>query len=116
MLVFPPDVDKTGAKLLTVCELGYAKRSDFADYRTQARAGRGIINVKITEKNGKVVGVLSVVDDDQIMAVTKQGMVVRSSPSEIRETGRSAVGVKLISLEPGDTVSSVAYLASKDEE
>lgn len=116
MLVFAPDVDKTGAKLLTVCELGYAKRSDFADYRTQARAGKGIINVKITEKNGKVVGVLSVMDDDQIMAVTKQGMIVRSSPSEIRETGRSAVGVKLISLEPGDKVSSVAFLASKDEE
>ncbi len=116
MLVFPPDVDKTGAKLLTVCELGYAKRSDFADYRTQSRAGKGIINVKITEKNGKVVAVLSVVDDDQIMAVTKKGMIVRSSPSEIRETGRSAVGVRLISLESGDKVSSVAYLASKDEE
>lgn len=116
MLVFAPDVDKTGAKLLTVCELGYAKRSDFADYRTQSRAGKGIINVKITEKNGKVVAVLSVVDDDQIMAVTKKGMIVRSSPSEIRETGRSAVGVRLISLEPGDKVSSVAYLASKDEE
>lgn len=116
MLVFPPEVDKTGAKLLTVCELGYAKRSDFTDYRTQSRAGKGIINVKITEKNGKVVAVLSVVDDDQIMAVTKQGMIVRSSPSEIRETGRSAVGVRLISLDQGDKVSSVAYLASKDEE
>lgn len=66
----------------------YAKRSDFADYRTQARAGKGIINVKITEKNGKVVGVLSVMDDDQIMAVTKQGMIVRSSPS-IRETAEA---------------------------
>ncbi len=116
MLVFAPDVDKTGAKLLTVCELGYAKRSDFADYRTQSRGGKGIINVKVTEKNGRVVGVLTVMDDDQIMAVTKKGMVVRSSPSEIRETGRSAIGVRLISLESGDQVSSVAHAFSREEE
>ncbi len=116
MLVFAPDVDKTGAKLLTVCELGYAKRSDFADYRTTSRAGKGIINVKVTEKNGKVVAVLTVTDDDQIMAVTKKGMVVRSSPVEIRETGRSAVGVRLISLESGDQVSSIAHLASREDE
>ncbi len=116
MLVFAPDVDKTGAKLLTVCELGYAKRSDFADYRTTSRGGKGIINVKITDKNGLVVAVLTVNDDDQIMAVTKKGMVVRSSPSEIRETGRSAVGVRLISLEKGDKVSSIAPVFGKEEE
>jgi DNA gyrase subunit A len=116
MLVFAPDVDKTGAKLLTVCALGYAKRSDFADYRTQSRGGKGIINVKITEKNGHVVGVLSTMVDDEIMAVTKKGMVVRSSPSEIRETGRSAVGVRLISMEAGDTLSSVAHVVGKEED
>ncbi|MEI7998015.1 MAG: DNA gyrase subunit A [Candidatus Omnitrophota bacterium] len=116
MLVFAPDVDKTTAKLLTVCELGYAKRSDFADYRTQSRGGKGIINVKVTDKNGPVVCVLTVTDEDQIMAVTKKGMVVRSSPSEIRETGRSAVGVKLISLDSGDQVSSIAHVAFREEE
>jgi len=116
MLVFAPDVDKTGAKLLTVCELGYAKRSDFADYRTQSRAGKGIINVKVTEKNGPVVAVLSVMDGDQIMAVTKKGMVVRSSPSEIRETGRSAQGVRLIRLQAKDTVSSIAHVVGKEDE
>ncbi len=116
MLVFAPDVDKTGAKLLTVCELGYAKRSDFADYRTQARGGRGIINVKLTEKNGPVVTVMTTMDDDEIMAVTKKGMVVRSSPSEIRETGRSAVGVRLISLQKDDAVSSIAHVVGKEEE
>ena len=116
MLVFAPDVDKTGAKLLTVCELGYAKRSDFADYRTTSRGGKGIINVKLTDKNGPVVGVLTTHDEDEIMAVTKQGMVVRSSPSEIRETGRSAVGVRLISLQKGDAVSSIAHVVGKEEE
>ncbi len=116
MLVFAPDVDKTGAKLLTVCELGYAKRSDFAEYRTQSRGGKGIINVKITEKNGSVVGVTTVMDGDEIMAVTKQGMVVRSNPSEIRETGRSAVGVRLITMGSGDKVSSIAHVVGHEEE
>lgn len=116
MLVFAPDVDKTGAKLLTVCELGYAKRSDFADYRTQSRAGKGIINVKLTDKNGPVVGVMATNDDDEIMAVTKQGMVVRSSPSEIRETGRSAIGVKLINLTKGDKVIAIAHVVGKEED
>ena len=116
MLVFAPDVDKTGAKLLSVCELGYAKRSDFADYRTQTRGGKGIINVKITDKNGAVVGVMTVSDGDEIMAVTKKGMVVRSSPSEIRETGRSAVGVRLISMEAGDKLSSIAHVVLSHEE
>ncbi len=115
MLVFAPDVDKTGAKLLTVCELGYAKRSDFADYRTTSRGGKGIINVKLTEKNGAVVGVLTTNDDDEIMAVTKQGMVVRSSPSEIRETGRSAVGVRLIALGKSDAVTSIAHVVGKED-
>jgi DNA gyrase subunit A len=116
MLVFPPDVDKTGAKLLSVCELGYAKRSDFADYRTQSRGGKGVINVKITDKNGAVIGVMTVSEGDEIMAVTKKGMVTRSSPSEIRETGRSAVGVRLISMAAGDTVSSIAHVVSHEEE
>jgi DNA gyrase subunit A len=116
MLVFAPDIDKTGAKLLSVCELGYAKRSDFADYRTQSRGGKGIINVKITDKNGAVVGVMAVSDGDEIMAVTKKGMVVRSSPSEIRETGRSAVGVRLISMDADDRLSSVAHVVSHEEE
>ncbi len=114
MLVFPMDVDKTGAKLLTVCALGYAKRSDFTDYRTQSRSGKGIINVKLTDKNGPVVCVMATKEDDEIMAVTKGGKVVRSSPSEIRETGRSAVGVRLIALDPGDTVASVACVEGKE--
>jgi len=116
MLVFAPDVDKTGAKLLTVCELGYAKRSDFTDYRTTSRGGKGIINVKLTDKNGAVVGVMTTNDDDEIMAVTKEGMVVRSSPSEIRETGRSAVGVRLIALHKGDAVTAIAHVVRHEEE
>ena len=115
MVVFPPDIDKTGSTLLTVTAKGYAKRSDFGDYRTQSRGGKGIINVKMTDRNGHVVGVLDVQKDDEIMAVTKTGMVVRCSPDEIRETGRSAVGVRLITLKGTDAVTSVANVVHKDE-
>lgn len=114
--VFPPDVAKTGSTLLTVTSLGFAKRSDFNDYRTQSRGGKGIINVKCTPKNGHVVGVLTALLEDEIMAVTKQGMVVRCPTKDIRESGRSTQGVRLISLEKGDEVSSVANVVAKDDE
>ncbi|MCA9403478.1 MAG: DNA gyrase subunit A [Candidatus Omnitrophica bacterium] len=115
MIVFPPEISNSGSTLLSVTESGYAKRSDFNDYRVQSRGGKGIINVKVTDRNGKVVGVLAVMQGDEIMAVTKSGMMVRCSPAEIRQTGRSAVGVRLISLKERDYVTSVANIVSKDE-
>ncbi|MCA9393541.1 MAG: DNA gyrase subunit A [Candidatus Omnitrophica bacterium] len=115
MIVFPPEISNSGSTLLSVTESGYAKRSDFNDYRVQSRGGKGIINVKVTDRNGKVVGVLAVMPGDEIMAVTKSGMMVRCSPAEIRQTGRSAVGVRLISLKERDYVTSVANIVSKDE-
>ena len=116
MQVFLPDIGKTGSTLLTVTGQGYAKRTDFADYRLQSRGGKGIINVKVTSKNGPVVGVVAVTPEDEIMAITKQGMVVRCSVRDIRETGRGAMGVKLIAINSGDEVSSVANVVSKEEE
>lgn len=116
MLVFPSDISKTGSTLLTVTALGYAKRSDFEEYRTQSRGGKGIINVKVTDRNGPVVGVLTVTPEDEIMTVTKFGMMVRCGPEDIRQTGRSAQGVRLITLEAKDEVSSIAIIVAKDEE
>ena len=116
MLVFPPDVAKTGSTLLTVMALGYGKRSNFENYRTQSRGGKGIINVKVTDRNGVVVGALPVMEEDEIMAITKNGMIVRCSSKDVRETGRSSQGVKLISLKKDDKVTSVAnVVSSKDE-
>lgn len=115
MQVFPTDISKTGSKLLTVTTLGFAKRSDFEDYRIQSRGGKGIINIKATPKNGNVVGVLAVMKDDQIMAVTKKGMVVRCPTSDIRESSRGTQGVRLISLDKDDVVSSVANVVAKDD-
>ncbi|MCC6758026.1 MAG: DNA gyrase subunit A [Candidatus Omnitrophica bacterium] len=116
MRVFATDIAKTGSTLLTVTSLGYTKRSDFNDYRTQSRGGKGIINIKCMPKNGHVVGVLTALLEDEIMAVTKQGMVVRCPTKDIRESGRSTQGVKLISLDKGDEVSSVANVVAKDDD
>ena len=116
MLVFPPDVAKTGSTLLTVMALGYCKRSNFENYRTQSRGGKGIINVKVTDRNGVVVGALPVMEDDEIMAITKNGMIVRCSSKDVRETGRSSQGVKLISLKKDDKVTSVANVVSGRDE
>ena len=114
--VFPTDISKTGSNLLTVTTLGFAKRSDFNDYRIQSRGGKGIINVKVTEKNGPVVGVLAVTEEDEIMTVTKNGMIVRCPPGDIRQTGRSTQGVRLMTLDKTDEVSSVAIVVAQDEE
>ncbi|MBN1869830.1 MAG: DNA gyrase subunit A [Candidatus Omnitrophica bacterium] len=117
MLVFPPDVDKTGSTLLSVTALGFAKRSEFNEYRLQSRGGKGIINVKVTDRNGVVVGALPVGEKDEIMAITKSGMIVRCSVNDVRQTGRSAQGVRLITLKQGDKVTSVAnVVSSKDDE
>jgi len=116
MLVFPPDVAKTGSTLLTVTRFGFVKRSNFSDYRIQSRGGKGIINVKVTDRNGPVVGALPVMSGDEIMAITKSGMIVRCSSQDVRQTGRSAQGVRLISLKKEDTVSSVANVVSAREE
>ncbi len=116
MQVFPSDIQKTGCALLTVTSLGYAKRSDFNDYRTQSRGGKGIINIKATPKTGHVVGVLAVMPEDEIMTVTKNGMTVRCPTKDIRQTGRATQGVRLMSLEKDDIVSSVANVVAKEEE
>jgi DNA gyrase subunit A len=116
MLVFPSDVEKTGSTILTVTALGFAKRSMFSEYRVQSRGGKGIINVKVTDRNGTVVGALPVTEGDEIMAITKSGMIVRCSTEDIRQTGRSAQGVRLISLKSDDKVTSVANVVSSREE
>src|SRR6266542_5015063 len=101
--------------LLTVTEKGYGKRSEASEYRFQSRGGSGVINIKVTEKNGPVAGIKSVTDVDQLLLITQSGMLIRIKVKDIRETGRAAQGVKLIDLEEGDRVVAVAKLAEPDE-
>ncbi len=116
MQVFPSEIDRTESTVLTVTSLGFSKRSSFGDYRVQSRGGKGIINVKVTPKNGTVVSVLGVMPEDEIMAVTRGGMMVRCPVSGIRESARSTQGVRLISLGQGDVVTSVANVVAKEDE
>jgi DNA gyrase subunit A len=96
------------ATLLTVCEKGYGKRTSFDAYRVQSRGGYGVINIRATQRNGRVVGMKSIGDTDELMLITHDGMIVRIAANELRSIGRATQGVKLISLRPGDTLVAVA--------
>ena len=103
-------VEETGT-LLAVTEKGYGKRTDVAEYRHQTRGGSGVINVRVSEKNGPVVGISSVTENDHLLVITEQGILIRLAVADVRETGRAAMGVKLIDLADGDRVVAVAKLA-----
>jgi len=107
-------VEETG-HLLTVTEKGYGKRSEALEYRFQQRGGSGVINLKVTEKNGPVAGIKSVTDADQLLLITQSGMLIRVKVKDIRETGRAAQGVRVIYLAEGDRVVAVAKLAEPDD-
>ena len=102
--------------LLTVTEKGFGKRTEFDFYRTQGRGGSGIINLKIVEKNGKVVGIKAVKEDGEIMLISIKGMIVRVEARGISNVGRSTQGVKVINLKPGDKLTAVASVLAKEEE
>ncbi|HEY7112916.1 MAG TPA: DNA gyrase subunit A [Thermoanaerobaculia bacterium] len=109
------DVVEEKGHLLSVTENGYGKRSEVSEYRFQGRGGSGVINIKVTEKNGAVVGIKSVSDADQLLLITQSGMLIRIKVKDIRETGRAAQGVRLIDLDEGDRVVAVAKLAEPEE-
>jgi DNA gyrase subunit A len=109
------DVVEENGHLLSVTEKGYGKRSEVSEYRFQGRGGSGVINIKVTEKNGPVVGIKSVTDADQLLLITQSGMLIRIKVKDIRETGRAVQGVRLIDLDEGDRVVAVAKLAETDE-
>ena len=99
------------ASILTVTERGYGKRTVVSEYRLQGRAGRGIISVKVTEKNGPAVSFHQVRDGDEIMVMTAEGKVLRTRIVDLREIGRNAQGVRLIEMDDSDRVVGVAKLA-----
>ena len=108
-------IAEEGASLLTVCQLGYGKRTELADYRTQSRGGKGLINIKTTQRNGKVVTVKAVHDDDELMMITANGMIVRTGLEEVRAIGRNTAGVRMISLKKGDHLVAAERLIVEEE-
>jgi DNA gyrase subunit A len=102
-----------GGTLLTVVENGYGKRTELDEYRVQSRGGIGIINIQTSERNGRVVGIAYVRGDDEVMFITQQGKILRTRTEDIRTIGRATQGVRLIDVEEGDRVVSVARLAEE---
>jgi DNA gyrase subunit A len=105
-----------GDSVLTVCENGYGKRTSIDAYRKIRRGGKGVINIKTTERNGKVVAILAVADDDELMMITANSMMLRTDLSAVREIGRATQGVRLIRLVEGDRVVAVEKIASENPE
>ena len=110
------EVLRPGGTILSVTEQGYGKRTELDEYRVQSRGGIGIINMQTSDRNGKVIGIIQVTDDDELMLITQLGKILRMASKDIRTIGRATQGVRLIDIEGDDRAVSIARLAEKDEE
>ena len=102
------------ASLLTVCSNGYGKRTMLTEYRSQNRGGKGLIDIKTSDRNGPVVAVTKVTDADEVMLTTSRGILIRTRVADTRMIGRNTQGVRLIRLDEGDSVSSLAKLPEEE--
>ncbi len=102
-------VEKEGL-VLSIAENGFGKRTTLEDYRLTARGGKGVINMKTTNKTGKVVSILSVKEDSELIIVSQNGKIIRIESSTIRQAGRSTQGVKLVALDPDDKVAAASVI------
>jgi DNA gyrase subunit A len=105
----------SGGTVLTVCENGFGKRTAVEEYREQTRGGKGLINIKTAGRNGRVVGVKLLPGDEDVMLITEKGMIIRLNTADISVIGRNTQGVRLIQLEEGDHLVSVARLAERPD-
>jgi DNA gyrase subunit A len=110
------EVVKPGGTLLSVTDRGFGKRTEIDEYRVQSRGGVGVINIATSDRNGLVVGVAYVQDEDEVLLITQQGMIIRMPTNDVRAIGRATQGVRLIDIEGDDKVVSVARLVEKEDE
>ena len=110
------EVVTPGGTVLTVSENGFGKRTDLDEYRVQSRGGLGIINIHTTDRNGQVVGIAYVRDEDELMLITQQGKILRMVTRDVRTIGRATQGVRLIGVDDDDRVVSIARLAEREED
>ncbi|MGE3821336.1 MAG: DNA gyrase subunit A [Isosphaeraceae bacterium] len=106
--------DDDPASLLTVCANGFGKRTALTEYRSQKRGGKGLIDIKTTDRNGPVVAIAKVTDLDEVMITTTGGILIRTTVDEIRLIGRNTQGIRIIRVEEGDEVSSLAKLPEEE--
>ena len=109
------EVVAEGCTVLSVTERGYGKRTSLEDYRLTNRGGKGIVNLKVVAKNGPVVGIMQVYEDDEFILITSGGQVIRSKVKDIAVHGRGTQGVRVINLASGDRVVGVARLPEQEE-
>ncbi len=107
-------VPEKGSLILSVTENGYGKRTPADEYRLTNRGGKGVINVKTTERNGKVVGISQVTEKSEVMLISQYGKIIRIDSKFIRESGRSAQGVRLLNIEPGDRVAAAVVIPPEE--
>jgi DNA gyrase subunit A len=108
-------VEKEGL-ILSIAENGFGKRTPIEDYRLTHRGGKGVINMKVTHRTGKVISILSVKEDSEAIIVTQNGKIIRMDCSTIRQSGRSAQGVKLVTLEEGDKVAAASVIPDTEND
>ncbi len=111
--VIAAEVMQEGVTILTVTERGFGKRTPLEEYRLQGRAGKGIIDIKTGGRNGNVVGMLQVRDEDDLLVVTTKGKIIRIHAADISSQGRNTWGVRIIELEPDDRVGSIARVEAE---
>jgi DNA gyrase subunit A len=107
-------IPEKGSLILSVTENGYGKRTPADEYRLTNRGGKGVINVKTTERNGKVVGISQVTEKSEVMLISQYGKIIRIESKFIRESGRSAQGVRLLNVEPGDRVAAAVVIPPEE--
>jgi DNA gyrase subunit A len=101
--------------MLAISEKGFGKRTKLSDYRHSGRAVKGVINMKVTNKTGKVVATMPVTEDSDVMIITKEGQIIRIDSTQIRQSGRSAQGVKLVDINEGDMVASAGVVPESED-
>src|SRR5579864_6779926 len=110
------DGEQTPSLILSVTEQGYGKRTDVDEYRLQSRGGKGVINVKTTERNGKVSAIMLVDETSEAMVISQFGKIIRMNTTSIREAGRSTQGVRLLNLDGGDKVAAAVVIPPEEKE
>jgi DNA gyrase subunit A len=108
------EVVDESALMLAISENGMGKRTKLTDYRHSGRAVKGVINMKVTAKTGKVVATIPVKEDSDLMIITKDGQILRIESAQIRQSGRSAQGVKLVTLSEGDKIAAAGVVPESD--
>jgi DNA gyrase subunit A len=106
---------KRKGTILAISENGYGKRTLVDSYRKTHRGAKGVITIKTTERNGHLISLMEVVDNDDLMIITKKGIIIRQPVEKISIIGRATQGVRLINLYPGDKVHDIARIAAEDE-